>query len=87
MSTLAPWAAALRTLAALPHVHCKLSGMITEAAHGAWAPGDFLPFLDEVLDAFAHPDELDGDAQLSFDCHHDATPGGSVEFGQNDAGH
>ena len=42
----------MRALAALPNVHCKLSGMITEAAWAGWAPAHFAHFLDVVCDAF-----------------------------------
>ncbi|SDS52426.1 L-fuconolactonase [Streptomyces sp. TLI_053] len=51
-AVLAPWAADVRRLAALPNTVCKLSGMVTEAAPGAWRPEDFAPYADAVLDAF-----------------------------------
>lgn len=47
-----PWAAELCRLAALPNTVCKLSGMVTEAAPGAWGPADLAPYADTVLDAF-----------------------------------
>ncbi|GAA2781009.1 amidohydrolase family protein [Kitasatospora sp. CM 4170] len=50
--TLDLWAAHVRRLAALPNTVCKLSGMVTEAAPGAWAPADLAPYADTVLDAF-----------------------------------
>ncbi|GGT21666.1 amidohydrolase [Streptomyces tanashiensis] len=50
--SLEPWAAAVRRLAALPHTVCKLSGMVTEAAPGAWRVEDLAPYADTVLDAF-----------------------------------
>ncbi|MGW4047710.1 amidohydrolase family protein [Streptomyces sp. NPDC004721] len=49
---LAPWAAGLRRLAALPNTVCKLSGLVTEAAPGGWRTEDFKPYADTVLDAF-----------------------------------
>ncbi|MFB7574785.1 amidohydrolase family protein [Streptomyces sp. NPDC056165] len=49
---LAPWAAGLRRLAALPNTVCKLSGLVTEAAPGDWRTKDFKPYADTVLDAF-----------------------------------
>jgi len=47
-----PWRAQLSQLAELPNVHCKLSGLITEARWDAWKPDDFRPYLDVVLEAF-----------------------------------
>lgn len=47
-----PWATQLRRLAQLPNVHCKVSGMLTEADHQAWKPEQFRPYLDVVFEAF-----------------------------------
>lgn len=47
-----PWATQLRELAMLPHVTCKLSGMVTEARWKHWKAEDFRPYLDVVFDAF-----------------------------------
>ena len=55
--SLDPWRAHIAELASLPNVHCKLSGMITEADHKHWQPADLLPYLQTVLAAFA-PDRL-----------------------------
>ncbi len=49
---LEPWATQLRRLAHLPNVHCKVSGMLTEADHRAWTPEQFRPYLDVVFEAF-----------------------------------
>lgn len=49
---LSPWREDLMRLAESPRVFCKLSGMVTEAAWGAWRPEDFLRYLDIVIDAF-----------------------------------
>ncbi|MDP9794816.1 L-fuconolactonase [Catenuloplanes nepalensis] len=46
------WRDALAGLAALPHVHCKLSGLVTEAVHDTWAPHDLRPYLDAALELF-----------------------------------
>jgi L-fuconolactonase len=51
--TLEPWATQLRRLAKLPNVHCKVSGMLTEADHQAWHAEQFRPYLDTVFEAFA----------------------------------
>ena len=50
--TIEPWATQLRRLAHLPNVHCKVSGMLTEADHRAWTPEQFRPYLDVVFEAF-----------------------------------
>ncbi len=49
---LEPWAASMRRVAEFDHVHCKLSGMVTEADWQAWQPGDFRPYMEVVLEAF-----------------------------------
>ena len=49
---LEPWRTQLRELAALPHIVCKVSGLVTEADHAAWKPEDLRPFLEAVIDAF-----------------------------------
>lgn len=46
------WRDGFRGLAAMDHVMCKVSGMVTEAAWNAWRPDDFRAYLDEALDAF-----------------------------------
>ncbi|WP_399093358.1 amidohydrolase family protein [Streptomyces sp. BBFR2] len=48
----AGWAAALTALAALPHVNCKLSGLVTEAAPAHRRPDRLLPYARHVLDTF-----------------------------------
>ena len=48
-----PWASAIRSLAALPNVTCKLSGMHTDAARAS----DLRPYYETVLAAFG-PDRL-----------------------------
>jgi L-fuconolactonase len=49
---LEPWASQIRTLAQFPHVWCKLSGLVTEADHQNWTPGDLRPYLEVALEAF-----------------------------------
>ncbi|PBC59743.1 amidohydrolase [Streptomyces sp. Tue6028] len=56
---LEPWAASVRTLAALPNTVCKLSGLVTEADPADWTVEDLRPYADTVLDAF-------GPARLMF---------------------
>lgn len=47
-----PWRELIRELAACPNVHCKISGMVTEADWHGWQSADFTPYLDVVLEAF-----------------------------------
>lgn len=46
------WTKQIRRIARMPHVHCKLSGMVTEANLQNWKEADFRPYLDTVLEAF-----------------------------------
>jgi L-fuconolactonase len=52
-----PWEDEIRALARHPNVHCKLSGMVTEAAWATWRAEDFRPYLDVVFAAFG-PERL-----------------------------
>lgn len=52
-----PWATHLRELAALDHVVCKMSGLVTEANKDNWTPNDLQPYVHTVLDAFG-PDRV-----------------------------
>lgn len=47
-----PWRSDIDRLAALPNVDCKLSGVATEADHGAWTPEELLPYMHHALSAF-----------------------------------
>jgi L-fuconolactonase len=49
---LEPWARDVRALAALDHVSCKLSGMVTEADWRTWTPAQIEPYLDTAMEAF-----------------------------------
>jgi L-fuconolactonase len=55
----AQWRRDIEPIAALPHVVCKVSGMVTEAmdANGAFNPEDLTMFLDAVLELFG-PERL-----------------------------
>jgi L-fuconolactonase len=46
-----PWLSDMRAIAARPAVMCKLSGLVTEAAHG-WRPADVRPCIDHLLALF-----------------------------------
>ena len=54
---LEPWASQMREFAALEHVACKLSGMVTEADREHWTPEDLKPFVSTVVEIFG-PDRL-----------------------------
>ncbi|HEY0865275.1 MAG TPA: amidohydrolase family protein [Opitutaceae bacterium] len=47
-----PWREQLRELAAMENVHCKLSGLVTEAHHLLWSRADLQPYLEHVIDCF-----------------------------------
>lgn len=53
----AHWARQIAPLAALPHVACKLSGLVTEAPGFRWSPALLRPFIEAALEAFG-PDRL-----------------------------
>jgi L-fuconolactonase len=50
--TIEPWKSQVRRLAKSPNVHCKVSGMLTEADHKNWHAEQFRPYLDTVFEAF-----------------------------------
>ena len=54
-----PWAGAVAALAERENVHCKLSGLVTEADWAAWQVGHLQRYVEHVLDAF-------GPARLLF---------------------
>lgn len=46
------WAAALAPFAELPHVACKLSGLVTEADWQTWQLEDLLPYVRRAIEWF-----------------------------------
>ncbi|WP_058973254.1 amidohydrolase family protein [Type-D symbiont of Plautia stali] len=46
------WGAQIAELAAMPHVVCKLSGLVTEAPSGQWKSAQLRPFIEEALARF-----------------------------------
>jgi L-fuconolactonase len=56
-----PWARDMEMAARIPGMHCKVSGMITEAVTGternAWSADDLRPYVQHVLQLFG-PDRL-----------------------------
>lgn len=49
---LEPWASDVRTLARMPNVTCKLSGLVTQADWYRWDVEELRRFADVVLEAF-----------------------------------
>ena len=47
-----PWATDMAPFAELPHVFCKLSGMVTEADWQQWRPADLQPYVEQVVGWF-----------------------------------
>jgi L-fuconolactonase len=47
-----PWKSELRTLAGLPNVWCKMSGLVTEADMENWKDEDLRPYIDHVINCF-----------------------------------
>ena len=46
------WSQAMKPVAALPNIHCKLSGLVTEANWSSWQTDDLRPYVDEALNLF-----------------------------------
>ena len=51
------WSQQLGPLAAFKNVHCKLSGLVTEANWTTWQTDDLRPYIDYVLELFG-PERL-----------------------------
>jgi len=47
-----PWRADLKELASLPNVHCKISGVTTEADHKNWTREQLRPYIDHAIETF-----------------------------------
>ncbi|MFL5258924.1 MAG: amidohydrolase family protein [Hyphomicrobiales bacterium] len=47
-----PWRQHLKKLAALPNVHCKISGVSTEADHKNWTREQLKPYIAHAIDTF-----------------------------------
>lgn len=46
------WKKDLQALAELPNVHCKLSGVVTQADWNAWKYEEFVPYFQVLFEAF-----------------------------------
>ena len=51
------WAEDMERIAKIPHIHVKLSGMVTEANPAKWSAEDLRPYVQHVLRLFG-PDRL-----------------------------
>jgi L-fucono-1,5-lactonase len=51
------WSEALAPIARYPNIHCKLSGLVTEANWNSWHIDDLRPFVDCALEFFG-PDRM-----------------------------
>lgn len=49
---IAAWKRDIASLGAFENIHCKLSGMVTEADWKNWKADDFTPYLDVIFTAF-----------------------------------
>jgi L-fuconolactonase len=47
-----PWRQHMKELAALPNVHCKISGVSTEADHKNWTREQLEPYIAHAIDTF-----------------------------------
>lgn len=52
-----PWKSDLQRLAEFPNVHCKLSGLVTEADWRNWKPEHIFPYLEVAMKCFG-PERL-----------------------------
>lgn len=46
------WSAAMKRVAAFPNIHCKLSGLVTEANWASWQTDDLRPYVERTLELF-----------------------------------
>src|SRR4051812_44064504 len=46
------WARGLRAVAQIPGIHCKLSGLVTEADHQNWKTEELRPYVEQALEWF-----------------------------------
>ena len=52
-----PWRSHIASLADCENVACKVSGLVTEASHGAWRDADLVPYVSHVVERFG-PDRV-----------------------------
>ena len=47
-----PWLSDMRKVASINGIHCKISGMVTEADHQNWTADDIRPYVHHILGMF-----------------------------------
>ena len=47
-----PWLSDMRKVASINGIHCKISGMVTEADHQNWTVDDLRPYVPHILGMF-----------------------------------
>jgi L-fuconolactonase len=47
-----PWRQDMRELASLENVHCKISGVSTEADHKTWTRDQIRPYIEHAIESF-----------------------------------
>ncbi|KAB8130774.1 amidohydrolase family protein [Gracilibacillus oryzae] len=47
-----PWKKQMEEIAEHPSIYCKVSGMVTEAAHNNWKLADFVPYVHHIIKVF-----------------------------------
>ena len=47
-----PWKQEIKALSDLTNVHCKISGLVTEADHENWNAVELQPYIEHVIDCF-----------------------------------
>ena len=47
-----PWASVIADIGSMEHVHCKLSGLLTEADLSGWTEDGLLPYAERVAESF-----------------------------------
>ena len=46
------WKKEIQKIARFENVHCKISGMVSEANWKDWKQEDFIPYIDVIIEAF-----------------------------------
>ena len=46
------WSKAMKPVAGFPNIHCKLSGLVTEANWTSWQTDELRPYVDHALELF-----------------------------------
>ena len=47
-----PWKSEIETIAKIPNVYCKVSGVATSADFETWKPRDLKPYIDHIIECF-----------------------------------